>query len=294
MSLADEYDVTKIETVDYAQSELAYNYAMQPSTSSAIASLNLKKDSYGLDLGCGPGGLFAELVKAIGENGSIVGLDASRPHLEHARQEIKAHSFEKIIKLEWADLCKPLPFEDDTFDWVWSADVLWPSSFDNIVAVVKEAARITKRGGIVALFSGNFHRSILLPGYAHIERCLNTAAEIKKAQAKYQTDSFPIELHNENMLYWLRASAINNIQITAHVACTYAPLKAQELEYLTNSFNETSSYSLVTQEEALEVGLSAQDWVTWKRLSNPNSAEFLPLSPDYYYVRIGTLAWGTK
>ncbi|WP_433560300.1 class I SAM-dependent methyltransferase [Nocardia sp. CA-151230] len=69
-----------------------------------------------LDVGCGPGPLFA----ALHERGAVVtGIDASARILEQARQRLGADA-----DLRLADLADPLPFPDRAFDDVVASLVL--------------------------------------------------------------------------------------------------------------------------------------------------------------------------
>ncbi|OXR42984.1 Malonyl-[acyl-carrier protein] O-methyltransferase [Nocardia cerradoensis] len=69
-----------------------------------------------LDVGCGPGPLFA----ALRERGAVVtGIDASTRMLEQARQHLGADA-----DLRVADLADPLPFPDGGFDDVVASLVL--------------------------------------------------------------------------------------------------------------------------------------------------------------------------
>ncbi|MGW5384699.1 class I SAM-dependent methyltransferase [Nocardia sp. NPDC003963] len=83
------------------------------------AILDLAGDVAGkriLDVGCGPGLLFA----ALRDRGAVpTGIDSSVRMLEHARRRLGVDA-----DLRLADLADPLPFPDDTFDDVIASLVL--------------------------------------------------------------------------------------------------------------------------------------------------------------------------
>ncbi len=96
-----------------------------------------------LDLGCGEGTRLAYLAK--GKEG--VGVDISSTAITLAR---KSYPHLKFIK---KDLTK-LPFDDNSFDLVYSAFVLEHTS--NPEEVVNEAVRVTKDKGFLVFIAPNY------------------------------------------------------------------------------------------------------------------------------------------
>jgi SAM-dependent methyltransferase len=44
-----------------------------------------------------------------------------------------------------------LSFDDDVFDWAWSADTFWPVAGRDSLPMDQEFGRVVKPGGIVAI-----------------------------------------------------------------------------------------------------------------------------------------------
>jgi len=147
---------------------------MTPIYRSAITALHLPSGT-GLDAGCGPGGVFPLLDAVIGQHGSLVGIDGSAIHLARAEHIVKTHDLGQRVRLQRLDLRQPLPFPDKSFDWVWCADVLWPSLFPDPQAVVDEFTRVVKRGGTVAIFFANMGRALMVPGEPGLDQRLSSA-----------------------------------------------------------------------------------------------------------------------
>jgi len=119
---------------------------------SAIRTLKLPSGSRGLDAGCGIGLPALLLAKAVGPDGHVIGLDISPELLLHAEKIAKESGLSGQISFKKGDVNK-LPFEDDSFDWVWSSDCVGYPSADKPLSLLKELARVVKPGGIVVLAS---------------------------------------------------------------------------------------------------------------------------------------------
>ena len=96
--------------------------------------------STALDVGCGPGALTAELVRRIGAE-SVTAVDPSDPFVAAARERYP------VVRVEQAS-AEQLPFEDDAFDA--SLAQLVVHFMADPVAGLREMARVTRPGGIVA------------------------------------------------------------------------------------------------------------------------------------------------
>jgi SAM-dependent methyltransferase len=93
-----------------------------------------------LDVGCGPGALTAELVTRLGAD-AVSAVDPSEPFVEAAG---KRHPGVDVRLASAEDL----PFEDDAFDAALAELVV--HFMADPVAGLREMARVTRTGGIVA------------------------------------------------------------------------------------------------------------------------------------------------
>ena len=92
-----------------------------------------------LELGCG-GGLMAE--EYARRKARVIGIDRSLPSLRVARR----HAASGGLAIDYiGSLGERLPFSDDTFDAVVTADTL--EHVDDVEQVVLQAARVLKEGG---------------------------------------------------------------------------------------------------------------------------------------------------
>jgi len=93
-----------------------------------------------LDVGSGPGALTTELVARLGAE-AVTAVDPSEPFVEAARERHPGVSVQRAAAEE-------LPFEDDAFDAALAQLVV--HFMTDPVAGLREMARVTRRGGLVA------------------------------------------------------------------------------------------------------------------------------------------------
>lgn len=93
-----------------------------------------------LDVGCGPGGLAAVLSDRLGP-ANVVAVDPSEPFVQACRANVPG------IEVGVAG-AEALPFADESFDVVLSQLVV--NFMDDAERGVREMARVTQRGGIIA------------------------------------------------------------------------------------------------------------------------------------------------
>lgn len=93
-----------------------------------------------IDVGCGPGALTAELVRRLGA-GAVSAVDPSEPFVAAARDRHAGVN----VQLAAAE---QLPFEDGQFDAALAQLVV--HFMADPVAGIREMARVTREGGVVA------------------------------------------------------------------------------------------------------------------------------------------------
>jgi len=113
------------------------------------------------------------LSEAVGSTGHVTSLDISSEFLLHAEEIVKKAGLSERISFEEGDVAK-LPFEDATFDWVWSSSCVGYSASLDPLPVVKELARVVKPGGTMAILA--WPSENLLPGYPLLEAHLSATS----------------------------------------------------------------------------------------------------------------------
>ncbi len=257
---------------DYGAGLAHYNAFMRPIYVSAVAQARLPTDGVGLDMGCGIGGLFALLPPPF------IGYDRSRPHLKRAQAA-------SAIPLVEGNLHHGLPFRDESFAWVWASDALLMHQFPDPWASVGELARVTRGGGRVALFFEHSWRGALFPGQPQLE------ALFQRILYQLMPARDP-RYHADNAHVWLTQAGLRQVQISAQSALYRAPLSPSARHYLT-----TTIFGWIHGLRApslAEWGVSEAEWRALQEATSPTSPRFVLDDPDYYCIRLATVAVGDK
>jgi SAM-dependent methyltransferase len=117
---------------------------------------DLKAGDRVLDVGCGKAFLLYELTQAV-PGLQVAGLDISKYALDHAKDEIKP-----LLKLGH---CRELPFETNSFDYVFSINTFHNLEIFDLKKAVQEVERVgksTKKWICVESFRNEHEKANLL------------------------------------------------------------------------------------------------------------------------------------
>ncbi|MFQ5975554.1 MAG: class I SAM-dependent methyltransferase [Candidatus Hydrothermarchaeales archaeon] len=111
----------------------------------AVEKLDLKKGDFVLDMACGMGHNFPHLVKAVGEDGNILGFDYSPDMLANAKKRIAKEGW-RNIEIVQGDAAK-LPYPENHFDGAICTLAMsvipdYKKALKRMVKVVKPGKRI--------------------------------------------------------------------------------------------------------------------------------------------------------
>lgn len=241
----------------------------KPLLNSIIKSLRIPTESNGLDAGCGIGSTTKMLSESVGKNGHVIGLDLSKDFIHYA----KKNNITNNIHFIEGDV-NSLSFDDNSFNWVWSADTIWPGPkelgcpAEDPVKIVKEFYRVIKPGGSVFILFWSSQK--LLAGYPILEARLNTSSS---ATAPFIKGMNPIN-HILNGRYWLQKVKFTNILVKTYLGDIVAPLSENDQNALNGLFQ------MLWGESKSEI--SKDDWKDFKKLSDPDSYDYV-LNNQYYY-----------
>jgi SAM-dependent methyltransferase len=175
-----------------------------------------------------------------------------------------------------------LPFDSDSFDWVWCGGVLWSSSFKSPLAVVKEFERITRPGGRIAIFWNGWQRTLLLSGHRHLEFELVRVSDLILRPAL----SADPKVDFEYMAGWMKEAGLVNVDVSAQTASYSWPLPDHARPYVDSVLAEDYL-------AALEVSsYSENEKENIRPLLTPGHANYIPDQSHYFCCKTGILVIG--
>ncbi len=250
----------------YAQQMAVSNPLSELVIPSAIQALQLPPGSRGLDAGCGIGLQALSLAEAVGPAGHVTGLDLSPQFLVHAREIAEEAGLSERISFQQGDVSR-LPFDDDTFDWVWSANCVGYHPAEPL-PLLRELTRVAKPGGSVAILAWSSQQ--LLPGYPLLEARLNATSS---GIAPFVKGKRP-ESHFLRALGWFREAGLEEPTARTFVGDAHAPLS--------DDMRSALMSLLDMRWPGVQSELTPEDWAEFQRLCQPESPDFILDLPDYY------------
>jgi demethylmenaquinone methyltransferase/2-methoxy-6-polyprenyl-1,4-benzoquinol methylase len=241
---------------------------VEPIHRAAIGALELPPESRGLDAGCGIGLQAVQLAGAVGPGGHVTGLDLAPEHVAHARELVEKAGLSERVSFREGDV-RNLPFDDDTFDWAWSADCVGYSPQLEGIPMLEELARVVKPGGRVAILA--WCSQMLLPGYPLLEARLNATSS---GLAPFIPGDYCPDWHFPRALGWFREVGLEELSVQTFAGGVHAPLSGRLRSAMVALF--------AMRWFEVEPELAPEDWAEYQRLCLPESPEFIVDHPDYY------------
>ncbi len=255
-----------MKTEEYIEKQEVTDLLRESTLRSVVRALELPVGSRGLDAGCGIGRQAMLLAEAVGPGGHVTGLDVAPPIVECAKGKAETAGLSERVSFQVGDIYK-LPFEADTFDWLWSTDCAGYSVSDPL-PLVKELARVVKPGGRMALVF--WSSQMLLPGYPLLEARLNTTVPgVAPFHAGWRPGA-----HYYRALGWFRELGLESPGARAFSGSVFAPLS--------EAFRIALTALIEMRWDGAEEELSPGDLAEYRRLCEPGSPDFILNLPDYY------------
>ena len=249
----------------------------EPLLRTVMEALRFPQGSTGLDAGCGIGLQALLLAEAVGPAGHVTGLDLSPAFLRHAERMVEERGLSDRISFQEGNV-RRLPFDDGTFDWVWSADCVgYP--VDDLLPVLLELRRVVKPGGTIAILA--WSSQCLLPGYPLLEARLNATGSGLAPIVRGR----PPRSHFMRALGWFDAAGLVETGARTFVGGVQAPLTDGIRTAL------ISLFEMLWGDRVPEV--SPEDWAEYQRLCRPGSPDFILDLPDYVAFYTYSLFRGT-
>ncbi|SDT31605.1 methyltransferase domain-containing protein [Jiangella sp. DSM 45060] len=161
-----------------------------------------------LDVGCGPGTITVELAGLVAP-GRVVGVDASDEVIERAAAQEGAAA----VEFRTADAAA-LPFDDASFDVVHAHQLL--QHVADPVAVLRQLARTTRPGGIVAARDSDYAGMFWYPRLPGLSEWLELYRTLALGNGG-EPDA------GRRLLAWAHEAGLTDVTATASVWCFSTP-----------------------------------------------------------------------
>jgi demethylmenaquinone methyltransferase/2-methoxy-6-polyprenyl-1,4-benzoquinol methylase len=186
--------------------------------------------------------------------------------LEYANHQVAARGLSERIEFKQGEI-QDLPFEADSFDWIWSADCIGYPVGD-LLPILRELKRVLKPGGKAAILA--WSSQSFLPGYPLLEARLNATCS---AYAPFVRGKDP-KVHFMRAMNWFTAAGFEEVHGRTFVADVQGPLSEDMKVALSSLFEMLWGEP---REEA-----SAEDRSEYRRLCTLESADSILNLQEYY------------
>jgi SAM-dependent methyltransferase len=166
-----------------------------------------------LDVGCGPGTITMDLAELVGPQGRVTALERTADALDLARDEAEQRGVDNIDFVVGNVLALDLP--DGSFDVVHAHQVL--QHVDDPVQALREMARATRTGGIVAARDSDYSAFTWFPEVPELDRWLEVYLAVARSN-----DAEPEA--GRRLLSWAHSAGLTDVTAGSSTWCYATPM----------------------------------------------------------------------
>lgn len=156
--VADQVDATLLEMMASRLEERGRDARFLGMIDDYLAATRISEATTVLDLGCGTGVVARRIARRKDFTGQITGVDLSPQLIDRARDLAASEGLGHNIVFEVGDIRSPV-FQDSQFDVTVMHTLV--SHLDDPGSALGEAARVTRKGGAIVVFDGDYASSTL-------------------------------------------------------------------------------------------------------------------------------------
>jgi SAM-dependent methyltransferase len=246
----------------------------------AMRFVGIETDWRVLDAGCGSGGFLPLICQQVGLQGAVVALDLAPENIAHIDDLKRSGDVPANVQVRVGSLLA-VPFQDATFDCVWSANVMQYLSDAECDQAIAEFKRVLKPGGTLAIKDFDDTCLLMLPMDASVIARFVLARRAKSDEAGVLGTSCGSTLPSR-----LRRAGLTDIRRKGWLVERWAPVGTATRGFLQAAIAHWTSV-------AEDFGVSAADLRTLREAAtNPNA---LFDDPDFcwregFVVAVGRVA----
>jgi len=228
-----------------------------------------------LDAGAGNGVFLPLMAEMLGPRGRIEALDLARENVEAIEVSVASRQFACPVSARTGDITA-LPYATDTFDAVWSANVVQYLSDEKLAQAIGEFRRVVRPGGLVAVKEVDISVWQYQPQDPRLTwRLLDALSGDTQISGAMSGSRVPA---------WFRRAGLENVSAITTLAERRQPLRPVERDYIRNNLEFLSGL-------ARTCDLPQADRRQWKAVGE--APESLISDPDFCYREMWVLSLGT-
>jgi len=244
--------------------------ACTPEYEEMLCLVGLRPGWHVLDAGCGGGSYLPLLSRLVGPMGRVAAIDLSSENIGVVRERLSAWRLPCPIFPEVGNLLA-LPYPDNSFDALWSANATQYFSDEELPMVLEEFQRVVRPGGLVAIKDVDMQLMRVYPADPFLFSHLSEKS-IRGSNATAQSQG---SMRGRELRRWLECAGLEQVWQRTIMIERWAPLRPIERQL----FVEWFAYLAQLAEER---GVSEEDLTIWRRLGDPGTPDYLVDSPDFY------------
>ena len=240
--------------------------SFRPEYERCVQMVDLEAGWHVLDAGCGSGSFLPLLAEAIGAEGRLSAIDLAPDNVEVVQRRLASWNLPCPVEIQQASILS-LPFEDDSFDAVWIANVIMYLNDSELQQALSELRRVVCAGGLICFKEGDLR----LPNFYPIP-CSYYAPMVTAMGAL-----FPGADHARMLPFHLRDCGIDVMKQQTVVIERWSPLSAADRAFY-------SSFLSTVAGAAAHVELPEAARAFWRAQQDPTSPESFVNQPDIAIV----------
>lgn len=262
-----------LSAADYLDS---HYLACQREYEATLRSVGLKTGWHVLDAGCGGGSFLPLMGELVGKVGKISALDLASENLNAVTALVDGGKIGCEVETRIGSITE-LPYADNQFDAVWSANVTQYLTDDEMRTAVAEFRRVVRPGGLVAIKDSDLSGSSCPASNPMLLWHLLEAR--KRANDTHIIGAF----RGTALPIWLRDAGLKDVWRETTVVERWSPLRPIERSYIGDQLRFFASI-------AKKEDIPAEDKLAWQLIAE--TTDQLMNHTDFCYREMYVLAVG--